>query len=138
MSAEDARQVVYIFEGLVCALAEVLRQLREVRGFLMGGRGAYRRRRVRGITQEHDTSLVPRIQFGAVIQAILFGRTEWKSSSAVDIAKVVSNLLSQISPRFRLAWIHRIPIVRLGSSLLSLLRVDLLHAMTLALLLREG
>ena len=61
MSTEEARQVVYIFEGLVCALAEVLCQLREVRHLLMGGKGAYRRRRVRGITQEHDTSLVPRI-----------------------------------------------------------------------------
>ena len=137
MSTEEARQVVYIFEGLVCALAEVLCQLREVGRFLMGGRGAYRGCRVSGITQEYDTSLVPRIQFGAIIQAILFG-TKWKSSSTIDIAKVVPDLLSQFSPRFRLAWMHRIPIVRLASSELFPSRVDLLHAMTPAPLLREG
>lgn len=137
MSAEDVRQVVYVFESLVCALTEVLCQLREVRRCLMGEGGAYRRRRVRGITQEYDTSLVPRTQFGTIIQAILFGRMKWKSSSAVDITKVIPNLLLQFSPRFRLASMRRIPIVRLASFLFSLLHVDLLHAMTPALL-REG
>lgn len=39
MSTEEARQVVYIFKGLVCALAEVLYRLYEVRHLLMGKGG---------------------------------------------------------------------------------------------------
>ena len=52
-------------------------------------RVAYRRCRVRGITQEHNTSLMPRIKFGAIIQAKLL-EEGW--IPLIDIADVMFGL----------------------------------------------